>query len=42
MAFATVSGRIGMIGALNDREFRLLRAIETAMENVAMVRSGDA
>lgn len=42
LAFATVSGRIGMIGALNDREFRLLRAIETAMENVAMVRSGDA
>lgn len=37
LAFATVSGRIGMIGALNDREFRLLRAVETAMENVAAV-----
>lgn len=34
LAFATVNGRIGMIGALNDREFRLLRAIERAMESV--------
>ena len=41
LAFATVSGRIGMIGALNDREFRMLRAIETAMENVAVRASDD-
>lgn len=38
VAFATVSGRIGVIGALEDKEFSLLRSIETAMEEVGMMK----
>lgn len=38
--FFTVSGRIGWVGAVNDEEYALLKAIEQALEKVRAVASG--
>ena len=40
--FCTVSGRIGLVGAMSDAEYALLRSVEEAIEKVGKKMGGEA
>lgn len=40
--FCTVSGRIGLVGAMSDAEYALLRSVEEAIEKVGKTMGGEA